>query len=176
MKIGRNQNNHIVLKDISISRSHCVIKRENNNIKIKDVNSKFGTLLYIKNVKKIEINQPIQLISGKHQFIFDLKYQKKAFGFLKNWFNQSCCSCNQSNKDNGEFIMKYNKKEELNDKNNIKELKSNGSSFDLELEDKYEYFKRFKDNDSYNDYIINMDFLIGVKDPLNGFEKYHFKK
>ena len=176
LKIGRNQNNHIVLKDISISRNHCVIKRENNNIKIKDVNSKFGTLLYIKNIKKIEINQPIQLISGKHQFIFDLKYKKKSFGFLKNWLNQSCCSCNQSNKDNGEFIMKYSKKEELNDKNNIKELKSNGSSFELEIEDKYEYYKRFKDNDSYNDYIIAMDFLIGVKDPLNGFEKYHFKK
>ena len=69
-----------------------------------------------------------------------------------------------------------NKKDELNDKNNIKELKSNGSSLDLELEDKYEYYKRFKDNDSYNDYIINMDFLIGVKDPFNEIEKYHFKK
>jgi hypothetical protein len=53
LKIGRNQNNHIVLKDISISRNHCILKRENNHLKIKDVKSKFGTLLYIKNIKKI---------------------------------------------------------------------------------------------------------------------------
>ena len=177
LKIGRNQNNQIVLKDISISRSHCLLKRENNLIKIKDANSKFGTLLYIKNIKKILINQPLQLISGKHQFLFNLKYQKKPFGFLKNWFNQSCCSCNQNSKDKGEFIMKFNqKKEDPNEKENIKELKSNQSSFDAELDDKYEYYKKFKDNDSYNDYIINMDYLIGVNDPISGFEKFHNKK
>ena len=176
LKIGRNQNNHIVLKDISISRNHCVLKRENNNLKIKDVNSKFGTLLYIKNIKKIEIDKPLELISGKHKFIFDLKYQKKSFSLFKNWFNQSCCSCNQNSKDNGEFIMKYKSKKEDNDKNKIKELKSNNSSLEYELDDKYEYYKRFKDNDSYNDYIINMDNIIGVKDPFSGFEKYYTKK
>ena len=173
LKIGRNQNNHIVLKDISISRNHCILKRENNHLKIKDVKSKFGTLLYIKNIKKIEIDNPLQLISGKHQFFFNLKYQQKTFSFLKNWFNQSCCSCNQNSKDNGEFIMKFkSKKEELNDKNKIKELKSNGSSYEFELDEKNDYYKRFKDNDSYNDYIINMDYIIGVKPSISGFEKY----
>ena len=177
LKIGRNQNNHIVLKDISISRSHCILRRENNNIKIKDANSKFGTLLYIKNTKKIEINEPLQLVSGKHQFIFNLKYEKIAFGFLKNWFNQSCCSCNQKNKDNGEFLMiNKSKKEDNNDSNNIKELKSNNSYFEYDLDDKYEYYRRFKDNDSYNDYIINMDYIVGVKDGISGFEKILSKK
>ena len=177
LKIGRNQNNHIVLKDISISRSHCILRRENNNIKIKDANSKFGTLLYIKNTKKIEINEPLQLVSGKHQFIFNLKYEKIAFGFLKNWFNQSCCSCNQKNKDNGEFLMiNKSKKEDNNDSNNIKELKSNNSYFEYDLDDKYEYYRRFKDNDSYNDYIINMDYIVGVKDGISGFEKMRSKK
>ena len=176
LKIGRNQNNHIVLKDISISRNHCVLKRENNKIKIRDANSKFGTLLYVKNVKKIEIDHPLELISGKHQFIFNLKYEKKTFGFLSNWFHQSCCSCNQNSNDNGEFIMKFKtKKEELNDKNKIKELKSNASSCDFEIVQD-DYYSRFKDNDSYNDYIINMDYLIGVKEPIFGFEKISFKK
>ena len=72
--------------------------------------------------------------------------------------------------------MKYKSKKEDNDKNKIKELKSNNSSYDCELDDKYEYYKRFKDNDSYNDYIINMDNIIGVKDPFSGFEKYYTKK
>lgn len=173
LKIGRNQNNHIVLKDISISRNHCVLKRENNTLKIKDVKSKFGTLLYINNIKKIEIDNHLQLISGKHQFIFNLKCQPKAFGFLKNWFNQNCCSCAQNSKDKGEFIMKYTpNKEELNDKNNIKELQSNGSFYECDFDDKNNYYKRFKDNDSYNDYIINMDYIIGVRPSISGFEKY----
>ena len=28
----------------------------------------------------------------------------------------------------------------------------------------HEYFNRFKDNDSYNDYVINMESIIEVKD------------
>ena len=175
LKIGRNQNNHIVLKDISISRNHCIIKRENNNLKIKDAKSKFGTLLYLKNIKKIEVDKPLELISGKHKFIFDLKYQKKTFSLFSNWFNQSCCSCNQNSKDKGEFIMKYRSKKDENEKYKIKELKSN-SSYDCESDEKYDYYRRFKDNDSYNDYIINMDNIIGVKDPFSGFEKYYTKK
>ena len=73
--------------------------------------------------------------------------------------------------------MKFkSKKEELNDKDKIKELKSNGSSYEFELDEKNDYYKRFKDNDSYNDYIINMDYIIGVKDPLVGLDKYYTKK
>lgn len=53
-------------------------------------------------------------------------------------------------------------------------MKSNNSSDDIDIEDKLnDYYKRFKDNDSYNDYIINMDYIIGVKDSF--FNKYYFK-
>jgi hypothetical protein len=176
LKIGRNQNNHIVLKDISISRNHCILKRENNNLKIKDAKSKFGTLLYLKNTKNIEINKPLELISGKHQFIFDLKYQKKSFSLFQNWFNQSCCTCNQNTRDKGEFIMNYQYKKEEKGKVKIKEVKLNGSSFEFELDDKYDYYKRFKDNDSYNDYIMNIDYIIGVKDSFDDLDNYHTKK
>lgn len=177
LKIGRNQNNHIVLKDISISRNHCVLKRDKNNLKIKDINSKFGTLLYVKNIQKIEIDKPLQLISGKHQFIFDLKIQKRMFGFLHKCFIQNCCSCTQNSKDRGEFVMNFKVIKEYNekDKDRIKELKSNNSSCDFELEDKCDYYKRFKDNDSYNDYIINMDNIIGIKEPIYDFGKYFYK-
>ena len=64
------------------------------------------------------------------------------------------------------------KKDELSDKDKIKELKSNDSSCDFEIDDKNNYYKRFKDNDSYNDYIINMDFIIGVRPSISSFEKY----
>ena len=93
------------------------------------------------------------------------------FSFLRNCFNQNCCSCNSNLNDKGEFLMSYKSE---NEKNKIKELKSNNSSDDLFLEDKLnDYYKRFKDNDSYNDYIINMDYIIGVKDSF--FNKYYFK-
>ena len=73
-------------------------------------------------------------------------------------------------------MINKSKKEDNNDNNNIKELKSNNSYFEYDLDDKYEYYRRFKDNDSYNDYIINMDYIVGVKDNISGFEKMRSKK
>ena len=160
LKIGRNQNNEIVLKDISISRFHCVLKRENNILKIKDSKSKFGTLLYIKNTKQIEHDSPpITLISGKHQFIFSIKYQEKMFGFLQNLFGNGCCACNK--KEKSELIVDNNNaKKQI--ENEMKEI--NDSLVEYHWDESNEYFKKFKDNDSYNDYVINMESIIGVND------------
>ena len=48
--IGRSNMNHIIIKDNSISRRHCMIHVKNNKIYIKDISSKFGTQ---KNQEKI---------------------------------------------------------------------------------------------------------------------------
>ncbi len=45
---GRSQNNIIKLKDISVSRTHCIFYKKENKIFIMDKGSKFGTLLYLK--------------------------------------------------------------------------------------------------------------------------------
>ena len=169
LKVGRNQNNEIVLKDISISRFHCVFKRENNLLKIKDKKSKFGTLSYIKNTKQIEPNiSPLMLISGKHQFIFNLIYQEKIFGFFQNIFNKGCCSCNKREKN--ELVLEKNTIQKNLGSNDMKEIKSNWNESLIEY-DSNDYYKRFKDNDSYNDYVINMESLIGVKEMSNDTEK-----
>ena len=161
MKVGRNQNNEIVLKDISISRFHCVLKRENNLLKIKDTKSKFGTLSYVKNTKQIELEQSsLTLISGKHQFIFNLKLEQKMFGFLSNIFGNGCCACKK--KEKSELIMdnSFNKKQI-----EIKDIKSNNVSLvEYNWDEANDYYKKFKDNDSYNDYVINMESIIGVND------------
>ena len=161
MKVGRNQNNEIVLKDISISRFHCILKRENNILKIKDTKSKFGTLSYVKNTKQIELEQPLlTLISGKHQFIFNLKLEQKMFGFLSNIFGNGCCACKK--KEKSELIMdnSFNKKQI-----EIKDIKSNNVSLvEYNWDEANDYYKKFKDNDSYNDYVINMESIIGVND------------
>lgn len=47
ISVGRNQNNLIKLKDISVSRSHCDIYKKDNKLYIIDKGSKFGTLLYL---------------------------------------------------------------------------------------------------------------------------------
>ena len=161
MKVGRNQNNEIVLKDISISRFHCILKRENNILKIKDTKSKFGTLSYVKNTKQIELEQPLlTLISGKHQFIFNLKLEQKMFGFLSNIFGNGCCACKK--KEKSELIMdnSFIKKQI-----EIKDIKSNNVSLvEYNWDEANDYYKKFKDNDSYNDYVINMESIIGVND------------
>ena len=166
MKVGRNQSNEIVLKDISISRFHCVLKRENNLLKIKDSKSKFGTLSYIKNTKQIELEQPsLTLISGKHQFIFNLKYHEKMFGFLQNIFGNGCCSCNKK-REKSELIMdKNNNNKKQIENNEIKDIKSiNDSLIEYNIDEANDYYNKFKDNDSYNDYVINMESIIGIKE------------
>ena len=166
LKVGRNQNNEIVLKDISISRFHCVLKRENNLLKIKDSKSKFGTLSYIKNTKQIELEQPsLTLISGKHQFIFNLKYHEKMFGFLQNIFGNGCCSCNKK-REKSELIMdKNNNNKKQIENNEIKDIKSiDDSLIEYNIDEANDYYNKFKDNDSYNDYVINMESIIGIKE------------
>ena len=45
--IGRNPNNTIRLKEISVSRNHCSIYKKDNKIFISNIKSRFGTLLYL---------------------------------------------------------------------------------------------------------------------------------
>ena len=63
-----------------------------------------------------------------------------------------CCSCNQPVKEMSEIVM-YNE-------NDINELSNNELS-DIKTH-KLSYLSRFKDNDSYNDYIIKLDNIIGL--------------
>ena len=164
--IGRKQNNQIILKDISISRNHCIILRENNQLFIKDLNSKFGTLLYINNYQEIEMEKPLQLVSGKHEFIFYLTKKKNIFD-LSFFLNIWCCNYNQNAKDNGEFIMEEQRKNQNENDNSFNTL------YFIQKE-QMDYYKRFKDYDSYNDYIINLDSIIGVKENIT--DRFSIKK
>ena len=54
----------------------------------------------------------------------------------------------------------------------MKEVKSNWNDSLVEFEsDSNDYYKRFKDNDSYNDYVINMESIIGVNDKEKELDK-----
>jgi pSer/pThr/pTyr-binding forkhead associated (FHA) protein len=45
--IGRNSNSTVVMKEISVSRNHCVISYKKKTLFIKDKGSKFGTLIKV---------------------------------------------------------------------------------------------------------------------------------
>ena len=63
--IGRGHDVDVRIKDISVSRCHCKLKYNINNksLLIKDLKSKFGTLVLVKT--HFEIKEPIQLQIGR---------------------------------------------------------------------------------------------------------------
>ena len=146
--LGRNQSNGVKLKDISVSRKHCYIIKRNGKLYIKDLNSKFGTLQYIKKKFDIQIDDNLDLLSGKNRFQISLS-KKWSFLGLGNIFKFGCCSCRQIN-DNDEYIFEEDKNFNTNIHNDIVNKKE---SF------KFNSFK-FNDNDSYNDYILYMNHII----------------
>ena len=82
--IGRGHDVDVRIKDISVSRYHCKLKYNINNktLLIKDLKSKFGTLVLVKT--HFEIKEPIQIQIGRTyirgsliSFEDLLKFQKK---------------------------------------------------------------------------------------------------
>lgn len=45
MSVGRNHTCDVILRDISVSRTHCILSYNQGELWIRDNNSKFGTLV-----------------------------------------------------------------------------------------------------------------------------------
>ena len=163
--LGRKKNNIIKLKDISVSRSHCLITRKGDNLMIKDLGSKFGTMKYIKDYCDIKLKEQIILLCGKHEMELVLDKSWKLFWF-SGMFDFMCCSCKQPVNDNAEIIMLNDTKK--NGDNILEEAISNDELTDKKLIKKINYLNKFKDNDSYNDYIIKLDEILGLENTLLG--------
>lgn len=88
ISVGRSQNNQIKLKDISVSRTHCVFFKRENKIFIVDKDSKFGTLAYL--------NKP-----------FTLCFSENAIGNFNGNINNYNKNNNNENEIN-EISSKYN--------------------------------------------------------------------
>ena len=166
LTLGRKKNNDIKLKDISVSRNHCVIIKKDDNLFIKDLGSKFGTMKYIKDSLELKLKEQITLLCGRHQIEMTLDKSWSLFG-ASGMFDFMCCSCKQPINDNAELIMT---KQTNKNENDIIEDINNEEVNDKTLIKKFDYLNKFKDNDSYNDYVINMKELIGVKDEGEGLD------
>ena len=151
--LGRNQTNGVKLKDISVSRKHCYIIKRDGKLFIKDLHSKFGTLKYIKDKYEIKIDESLDLLSGKHKFSISLSKKWTFFG-LSNLFKFGCCSNKQTN-DKEQYIFEEIKEKNSNS-NESKNKKNKGKGV----------FK-FNENDSYNDYVLYINNIIGLNDTDN---------
>ena len=163
IKIGRKKENDVIFNDLSISGNHCELISKYNIVYLKDLGSKYGTMKYIQNEYEIKIGDSTNLISNKYKFEFNLikkeslLYNLDFLGigeFIENFFESKCC-CGTM-KDKGDYDVFKN-----NIGNNMDKNKNNDDSIDNKENEltlaKMQYYEKFKDFDSYNDYIINMD-------------------
>jgi hypothetical protein len=145
--IGRTQSNTIKLKDISVSRLHCYFIKKGNKIFIADKGSKFGTLLYLnKNftlssnpvIDDLYSDRAISLVSGRNQLSFKVTNQWSFFG---NLFSQGlCCRC----RNNDEDLVFQDEENEITKTRECNYM-----------------------NDSYCDYVINLEKIIKNSDCYN---------
>lgn len=79
INIGRANNCETRIIDISVSRQHSLIRKENDGFWICDANSKFGTLLYKNTPCLLKVDEPQYVQCGRTLMIFMLE--------------KPCCNC-----------------------------------------------------------------------------------
>ena len=133
--IGRNQTNIIKLKDISVSRTHCVLMYVNGKVMLKDKKSKFGSLMYVKEERVIH-GKGFDGVCGRHLIKFNVFVKWSLIDLI---FGEGCCSC-KSNANEEEFVVNLER-----DFQRIKKLPIDENNI-----------KGNNVNDSYDDYVMNL--------------------
>ena len=100
IKIGRGHESNVVLSDISVSRIHCQLNVDNNEVYLEDNNSKYGTLVLIQTPKiSLVENLSLNLHIGRSFINCKIKKPFKLF---------SCCDMKE--KVNSNLYFKQNEK------------------------------------------------------------------
>jgi pSer/pThr/pTyr-binding forkhead associated (FHA) protein len=68
IRLGRGHQSDIILDDISVSRGHAEISYKKGEFVIKDLDSKFGTLVEMK--KAMEIKDELRIQAGRSLYTF----------------------------------------------------------------------------------------------------------
>ena len=144
ISFGRSDNCDFSIKELSISRIHCFLFKENNNLFIKDNESKFGTLILNQNSHiRLLLGLPLKIQIGKSYLNINIEqksclfccnseeknlsynYQKQNSKFLNRYKNAIIKECNDSDneeeeneKDNNLILNSTIKKIKLKSKNN----------------------------------------------------------
>ena len=122
--VGRGHDSNVVLRDTSVSRTHCIFTLEGKNIFMQDNNSTFGTLVLIQSPKiKLIENLPLYIQIGRTFFQYNIQTNNSFFG---------CCGISEKPNDNLYFqqnekdiiykrnytVLSLDKRIEKNDNNN----------------------------------------------------------
>ena len=92
-KIGRGHDSDIRVSDISVSRFHAlIVKTEENELVIKDNNSKFGTLVCLQHPLLLSEFDSIHLQAGRTLMEIQMKERK-------DWTLKSCLWIRQNNEE-----------------------------------------------------------------------------
>ena len=110
IKIGRATDANIRLNDISVSRAHAVIKQFNDYFYLHDTNSKFGTLIKMKNKFKILLNKPFFVQKGNTFYEFIMK--KTFWAYFKCYKQKNDLYMNYNEYFDDIHFTKYNYKKE----------------------------------------------------------------
>ena len=132
--IGRGLENQLVLNEITVSRTHCLLTAQRNKLgkkelKLEDYESKFGTLILLQSNKyEIIRGQPLHVQIGNVYLVMEIPIKKSFF---------SCCNVDVVD---GKNTYERINKRTIKIKFNINVLKENLDD-DIEKE---------KDNDNIN--------------------------
>ena len=72
-KLGRGHESEVRINDISVSRCHATIKYKDDGFYIEDQNSKFGTIVLIKERLKLELDKNVAVQVGRTMISFKLR-------------------------------------------------------------------------------------------------------
>ncbi len=76
--IGRDPNNAVAVADPSVSRKHCMLRREDGRFQIKDLDSRNGTLVNGLPVKEQWLRHGDEIATGDSTFLFLLEEDERA--------------------------------------------------------------------------------------------------
>ena len=101
IKIGRGHEAKVLLSDISVSRIHCIMTVEKNQVFIEDNDSKFGTLILVQ-TPSIKISENLPLFIQVGRTFFECKLVKPFQLF-------NCCEA----EDKNNIFYYYNQNEKF---------------------------------------------------------------
>ena len=175
--IGRDKESNILFSDISVSRTHCMLNIENNNIYINDNDSTFGTLILLQS-SSINLSENLPLYIQIGRSFLKIVPKKKQFNFL---------CCNTSEKPNNKYYFAQNEKQifyrkkstllnldDINNKENDNLLNKNNNESNINIK-KIIIKKNDDNNDSQSskkdnmhnylsNYYENTENMNGIKD------------
>ena len=73
VRIGRDPSNSLTISDLSLSRRHCVLSREDDGYKLRDLESRNGTFVNGGVVSEKRLNHGDQISVGESVFVFLMK-------------------------------------------------------------------------------------------------------